>query len=131
MYIYDQFGVPRKLSELNAVESLFELKAKSGSNPWPVIEKCINIWASLHPRQWTSFLYEVQDTKSNRRNKFAASDPKKDEKHGGIIRYTLDLPEKVVFMIRCIYSSEELPMNREFFLEWAKRFPKMKVAEKI
>lgn len=131
MFIYDQYGVRRKVSDLNAVESLFKLKSENGSNPWPVIEKCITIWADTHPSQWKSFLYEVRDTKRNRRNKFAASDPRKDKKHGGTIRYTLDIPEKVMYMVRCVYDSTELPMNREFMLEWARRFPKMKIAEKL
>ena len=130
MQIYNQFGIKRKLSDLNAVETLFQLKRDNGSNPWPVIEKCIEIWVKTNPRQWKSFLYELQGVRENRRNKFAASDPRKD-KQGGIIRYTLDIPEKVMFMIRCVYDSSELDMNREFMLEWARRFPKMKIASKI
>jgi hypothetical protein len=131
MYIYDDFGKKRKISDLNAVETLFRLKRENGSNPWPVIEKCIEIWTQTNPREWKSFLYEVNDTKRNRRNEFAASDPRKDEKHGGIIRYTLDIPEKVMFMVRCVYDSSELDMNREFMLKWARKFPRMKIAEKI
>jgi hypothetical protein len=131
MYIFDAFGRKRKVSDLNAVESLFKLKQENGSNPWPVIEKCVDIWTKTNPRQWKSFLFEVKSTKENRRNKFAASDPRKD-RQGGIIRYTLDIPEKVMFMIRCVYDSSELDMGTSEFIEaWARRFPKMMVAEKI
>lgn len=131
MYIFDKFGIKRNVSDINAVERLFRLKASSGSNPWPVIEECVKIWQSTNPSQYKSFLFDLGVMKQTRRDKFASSDPKKDKVHGGILRYTLDIPEKVMYMIRCIYSTDELPMDREFFRAWAKRFPKMKVAEKI
>ena len=131
-FIYDSFGIKRKLSDLNAVERLFTLKEKNGSNPWPVIEECVSIWERTNPNEWKSFLFEIEETRKSRRDKFASSDPRKDKKHGGILRYTLDIPEKVMFMIRCIYSPQELDMGTsEFVIAWAKKFPKMKVAEKI
>ena len=124
-YIYDGLGIRYKTSNLLSVERLFKLKEKSGSNPWPVIEECLKIWVETNPTQYNSFLVDVTDMKQTRRNKFASS---KTEMY----RYTLDLPEKVYHMIRCIYSVEELPMDdKRFFREWAKRFPTMKVAEKI
>ena len=131
MFLFDQFGVKRNVKHLNAVERLFALKEKSGSNPWPVVEECFKIWESTNPTEWRAFLYELEDTKKTRRDKFASSDPRKDKRFGGILRYTLDVPEKVINMIRCVYSHEELPMDRQFFQEFAKRFPKTKVAEKI
>lgn len=130
-YIYDQFGIRRRVSDLNAVERLFALKGKSSSNPWPVIEECVKIWEATNPTEYKSFLFELEDIKQTRRDKFASSDPKKDTKYGGQFRYTLDIPEKVMYMLRCVYDTDELPMNREFFMAWSKRFPKMKVAEKI
>src|SRR3990167_3184514 len=111
MYIYDSFGIKRKLSDLTAVDRLFKLKETSCSNPWPVISECIKIWEQTNPKEWQSFLFELQDIKKSRRDKFASSDPKKDKRHGGILRYTLDIPEKVMYMIRCIYSPQELPME--------------------
>lgn len=127
---YDQFGRPRKLSDLNAVVEIEKLKQKSGSNPWPVIEKIIDVWQKTRPREWKAFLYEIDDVRKTRRGKFASSDPRKDE-HGGILRYTLDIPQKVMYMIRAVYTNDELPMDKKFFREFAVRFPKMRVAEKI
>lgn len=128
-YIIDRFGIKRKLSDLNAVERLFTLKEKSGSNPWPVIEECIKMWQATNPSQYKSFLFEINTMRETRKEKKFASST--DKVTGGILRYTLDIPEKVMFMMRCVYSEEELPTNREFFKEWAKRFPFMKVAEKV
>lgn len=129
MYIFDQFGIKRKIEHIRAVEHLEELKAKHGNNFWPVIEECFKIWESTAPKEWKSHLFYLDDIRGTRRGKFAASRP--DEKHGGVFRYTIDIPEKVMFMIRCLYTPDELPMDRQFFIEFAKRFPKYKVAEKI
>ena len=131
MYYYDQWGQKRRWSDVEAVKAIEELKKKSGSNPWPVIEKCIEVWEKSNPNDWKSFLYEVEEVRRTRRDKFAASDSKKDPTHNGILRYTLDITEKVMYMIRAIYSAQELPMNREFLREFAKRFPRMRVAKQI
>ncbi|MEK6882964.1 MAG: hypothetical protein AABY22_25290, partial [Nanoarchaeota archaeon] len=105
------------------------LKQKSGSSPWSVIEECFNIWASEKPTKYNSYLVYLQDIKETRKDKEFAST--KDPVTGGYLRYTLDIPQEVMMMVRCVYNSSELPMNREFFQEFAKRFPKFKVAEKL
>lgn len=62
--------------------------------------------------------------KQTRRNKFASSETE-------MYRYTLDIPEKVIFMLRKLYTTKEMPMDKKFFRSWAKKFPKMQVSEKI
>lgn len=131
MHIYDQFGIRREMSDIRAVDHLFKLKQENGSNPWPVIEECFKIWEAKNPGSWKAFLVNVEETRSTRSNDFASSDPKKDTVHNGILRYTLDLPEHVVYMIRCVYNPNELDMNRDFFIAFAKRYPGFKVAKKI
>lgn len=130
-YLYDQFGRKIYSKDIQAVERLVALKKKSGSTPWPVIEECIKIWEDKRPKEWKSFLFEVETVRNSRANKFAASDPKKDTVHNGYIRYILDIPDMVMFMLRKVYSVEELPMNKPFLYEFARRFPKMRVAERL
>lgn len=114
---------------MRAVDDLVRLKRKSGSSPWPVIQKCLDYWAETNPTQWKSYLFDLGNIKATRKDKKFASTY--DKVHGGYLRYTLDIPEKVMLMIRCIYSADELPMTRDFCLEFARRFPKLKVAEKL
>lgn len=128
-YIYDAFGIKRKIEHINAVEHLEKLKQEHGSNFWPVIEECFKIWKSTHPTKWNSYLIYLDDIKQTRRDKFASSKP--DAVHQGIFRYTLDLPDPVMKMIRCLYDPEELPMDKDFFRRFAKKFPHLQVAEKI
>lgn len=131
MIIYDEYGIPRKLKDVAAVERLYKLKASSGSNPWPVIEEILKLWEKKARRsnEWKSYIFNLESTRETRKNKFAASDA--DPVHGGILRYTLDIPEFVAYAIRILYTPDELPMNRDFYRAFAERFPKFKVAEKI
>lgn len=128
-YLYDAFGVKRRFSDVLAVERLETLKQKHGSNPWPVIEACLTMWAERNPMQWESYLVYLDDIKKTRKDSKHGSS--QDKKTGGILRYTLDIPQTVMYMIRCLYSPQELEMSKEFFHEFARRFPKLKVAEKI
>src|SRR5689334_2830009 len=117
--IYDKFNRPHKLEDLNAVEAVFKLKQKSGSSPWPVIEKLIKIWSSKNPQKWDSYLYYLEETKKTRKvtaygNSQFSGMTKNDKVHGGILRYTVDMPEPLYMMIRMVYSHEELPMDKEF-----------------
>lgn len=124
MFIYNSLGEKIDMSDVSAVETLLSLKNKSGSNPWPVIEKCIEIWQDKRPSEWKAMLVEIDEVKQTRKNKHASSESK-----GG--RYLLDLPEKLIYMIRAIYSSEELPMNKSFMREFAYRYPKFTVPQTL
>jgi len=129
MKVYDPaFGTLRESADVLAADSLIELKKKSGTNPWPVIEKAIEIWASREPGTWKSYLVRLDNVRNTRKDKKFGSTY--DKYYGGYLRYTLDIPEKVIYMLRVLYTPDELPMNKTFFNEWARRFPKMKIAEK-
>jgi len=60
-YIYDSLGRKIKTRLISSVEKLVNLKQKSGSNPWPVIEECFNIWVSEKPQKWKSYLLYLSD----------------------------------------------------------------------
>lgn len=112
------------MSDVQAVEAIIVLKKKSGSNPWPVVEKCIEIWEKKRPLEWKSFLVEIDLVKKTRRNKHASSESK-----GG--RYLLDIPTNLMYMIRKAYSAEELPMNREFMREFARRYSRFAIPQNL
>jgi hypothetical protein len=117
-------------------EELLKLKEDSllqeANGIWIVIGRIINIWASTHPKAWKSYLVDLDTVKETRLdNKFGLSrDSKMYNGDRGNLRYTLDIPEQIVDMIRAVYNDEELPMNHEFFQLFARKFPIFKVAEK-
>lgn len=100
------------------------LKAENGSNPWPVIEECFKVWESTNPREWKSYLLDVEDERQNQKNPHGSSKLKS-------VRHIIDIPQKVMYMIRTLYSADELPMNQMFIRELARRFPRYRVAKKI
>ena len=128
-FIYDHLGIKRKLSDIRIVGHLETLKKKSGSDPWPVIEECFKVWQSKNPTEWDSYLYYLEDIRETRKDKKFASST--DKVTGGILRYVVDIPQKIMFMIRILYTPDELPMNKAFFINFAKRFPKLVIPEKI
>ncbi len=119
-----QHGKLYKSHDVVAVDRLLELKKNNPTNYWPVIEACLDLWVSKRPTEYKSFLVELADMKATRRNKFASS---KTEMY----RYTLDIPEMVIYMLRKLYTVDEMPMDKKFFRSWAKKFPRMRIAEKI
>jgi hypothetical protein len=128
MKILDQFGIPRDISHLSAADRLFETKKKARSKPWPVIDECFKIFEATHPQKYESHLIYLDDIKQTRKDpKFASS----VAANGQTLRYTIDIPVKVHKMLRTIYSPEELPMTREFWIEFARRYPKYRIAEKV
>ena len=126
---FDSNGIQRKWEHVRAADNLIKIKRASGSSPWPVIEEAIKIFRTYHPTEWKSYIVELDGIRKTRKDpKYAST---KDKVTGGYLRYTLDIPERLVFIIRAVYDRDELPMNREFFIEFARRFPVFKVAEKL
>lgn len=122
MIIYNQYGEPRDTRDIEAATRL--IKLRNTKDIWTVIDECINIWRSKRPSEYKSFIVDLDMTKKTRSNKFASS---KTEMY----RYTVDVPEMVIFMLRKLYTTDELQMDKNFFRKWAKKYPTMQVAEKI
>jgi hypothetical protein len=106
------------------VDKIFKLKEKSASNPWPVIEEIINVWASKKPGKWRALLLDVGDLKDTRATDYGSSKTKST-------RYLVDVPEEIVTWIRVVYNPDELPMNKKFWRTFANKFPSLRVAKKL
>jgi len=126
MIIYDRNNKP---IDIGLIDKILTLKRQSGSNPWPVIEECFNIFESKKPNHYKSHLIHVNNIKETRKDKKFASTT--DKISGGILRYIADVPQTVLLMIRCVYNAEELPMNKAFWTEFARKFPRYIVPEKL
>lgn len=101
------------------------IKLKKENKPWEAIELIVDIWKTTRPKEYKSYIVQVDDAKET------LADPKYGKSRNSNLRRTLDVPEMVLNMIRKLYSPEELPMNKEFFIAWSKKFPKMMIAEKF
>jgi len=113
------------------VNKLIELKNQKG--PWVVIDEILKFWSEESPKEWKSVITTVKNRKQTRKvtnvgNK-QFSGVSRDKVTGGLLRYQLDVPLKVVHMIRAIYKEEELPMDKKFFNKFAKRYPRFVISE--
>ena len=128
-------GVRHKLSDLVAADQILKLKERSGSNPWPVIERILEVWSERHPDKWESYLVYLKEIKDTRKVTSVGGSlwrgvSKGDKDNNAITVYAMDIPQPIMFMIRAVYNTSELPMNKEFFAEFGRHFPRFKILEK-
>lgn len=119
------------LKAVRAADRLLSLKPKH--DVWFVIAEILKMWSAMRPEEYRSHLVELKDIKATRKvssvgGKSYSGVSKAD---GSYTSYLLDIPEKVVLMIRAIYSPQELPFDKNFYYKFANKFPKYKVREKI
>ena len=87
----------------------------------------MEVWAASKPKEYKSYVVSLDDTKRSMKDpKFGTT-----RTRGSNLRRYLDIPDTVMYMIRKVYTPDELPMNKLFFKAWARKFPKMMVAQKI
>lgn len=114
-------------SVVQAADKLISLSKTS--DKWTVIEEVIKVWESTNPTDYESYLVNLDDVKETRKTSWVGHKEFTgvSRKDGAILRYTVDIPMKVIYMIRKIYP--ELEMDREFFDKFARKFPKFKISE--
>lgn len=119
--------------DIQAVEHLLDLKRKYSARSkggaeqfWKVIDEIVKIWRDKNPTQWKSYLIELGKIRKTRR------DEKFGESKKGSMRYLLDVPQPIIYMIRCLYDVHELPMNdKKFWREFGKRYTVFLVPKKV
>jgi hypothetical protein len=115
-------GQLRDSQDLQFVDYIFLLKKTRGY--WAVIEKIISYWIESNPSQYDSFILDVDKKRDTRATGFGSNKSKS-------FRSTLDIPAKIIQMIRVVYKADELPMDKKFFDEMWNRYPRFRVATKL
>jgi hypothetical protein len=100
------------------------MKLRETKSLWECITACIDAWKALKPKQWESYLVDVAEDKKTRANKYGSTKDKS-------LRYIVDIPTPVYKLIRILFPSEELKMDKKFFRAFARRYPEYRVANKI
>jgi len=120
----DQTITARIVKPKDAVfaNKVFELKTTKG--PWEAIDAIVDYWVSTNPKRYDSFILEVKKKRDSRATKYGSD-------KGKNIRSTLDVPAKVIEMIRIVFKHDELPMDKKFFDEMWRRYPTFRVAERL
>lgn len=109
------------------------IEMKKNKSPWEMIKFIVQGWVATNPSAYKSFITDVEINKRSRKltnvgnKQFSGVSRTKD----GMLRYKMDIPETVIYMIRRLYSPEELPMNNKFYDKLGRMFPKFIISERV
>jgi len=118
-------GKVRKAEDVALVDKV--LTAKKNRNPWKVISLLVEAWAKRSTGDFNAFKIHMKDLRETRKDSRFGTTPDKDMDR----RMILAFPQALMYMIRSVYKAEELPMDRTFYREFAKRFRFFQVPDKI
>jgi hypothetical protein len=120
--VYD--GITNRIIDSSAYQAIDKLESlKKKNDLWGVIKMCFKIWADKEPKQYRSWIVETGDARGAQNNAFGSSRSKS-------MRRVLDIPQDIIFMLRKMYTVEELPMDKKFIEQLWRRFPVFRVAKK-
>lgn len=109
--------------DYQAAEKLLQLRR--GKGLWAAIDEIVKMWKKLKPIEWEAYIIRMPRLRQTRRNqKFA--DTKKTH-----LRYLIDVPMWIVNMIRALYKTNELKLDKKFWMKFGKKYPFFKVSEKL
>ena len=119
-------GKIRSYDDVELVEDI--VKIRDTKDSWAVIDKLVEVWAKKAPDDVEAMQINLEQYRE------AQTDSVFGQTKGGIDqerRFTLSFPKTLMMMIRTQYNADELPMDSEFYKEFAKRYPFFKVAQKV
>lgn len=113
-----QNGRIRQSNHIQAVDHFIDLVSKKPM--WDVIERLVNVFSEMYPKEIGQFAHR----ELNMKNEFGA-----DENMN--TRFIGTLPERLYDAINFLYPEELQKNNKEFMLEFFKRYPAFRVARKL
>lgn len=109
-------------SKLQFVDKLERLRM--AGKHWEAIDAIVDYWISRNPRKYKSFVIEIDQKRKTRLNKHGSNTAKS-------MRSLVDMPEDVYYLIRKLYNTEELEIDKEFMHTFYKRYPVFRVSETL
>lgn len=123
--VVQENGKIRDVGDVELAEKLVEMR--KNKDPWQVIDAMVKVWAKNSPDDVEAMRINVAQYKEGLDDsEFGQTKDGKDQER----RFQLAFPKNLMLMIRTIYKTEELPMDKKFFAEFGKRYPFFRVAEK-
>lgn len=121
----DEKGRALDKDKVDFADKIFELRQKR--DPWLVIDEVVKYWVKTSPEDVQAVKIDVEDQRELLVDKEFGT-----TKHGGAMerRFKLLFPTTLMLMIRAIYPHDELKMDKEFYDEFATRYPGFRVAQK-
>lgn len=100
---------------------------RKNKDQWDTIEELVKAWMDRSPEEFKAFKVYIGDTREVQIDPKFATTKNQDQDR----RLLLVMPRSLHDMIRSIYKPDELKMDKEFFMKFAKRFKFFKIPEKI
>lgn len=111
-----------KLTDSHFADQVLKAREKG---PWEVMDLLIEHWASTNPGQYNSFIINVEIEQGTRGTKYGQG------KRSSSLRFTLDIPERVILLFRTIYKPDEFFFDDNFKKKFWERYPQFRVAERL
>lgn len=125
MYI-DVNGKLRKAEDVELVDKIIELRKKG--DKWFVIDEIVKAWVKKSPEEVEAVKVDIGDQREMLVDKeFGSTMGGKDFSRRLIVLF----PTALQAWIRKLYGTEELPFDRKFYKEFARRYPGFRVANKV
>ena len=107
------------------------LKTKKERNPWEVIALCVKAFREKYPKKYQSYVMYLEGLKEEEKetrigNRYFKG-VSRDKEHDAYLAHTVDFPVWIMQLIRKVYPSDELIMDREFFREFGARHPEFRI----
>lgn len=113
------------LDKADLADRIIELRKKK--DPWVVIDELVKYWAGNSPDEVEAAKINIADQREILEDKeFGQTKGGKDFER----RVQLIFPTSLLLLVRSVYPSEELIMDRQFYRDFAKRYPGFRIAEK-
>lgn len=124
--IVEDNGKKRLKSDVEFADHI--MKLKNQKDHWAVVEALIGRWIKDQPDESNALKIQLDDQRELLEDKiFGTTLGGKDFDR----RYFCVFPLRLQQLLRAVYANEELTFDQDFYHEFAKRFPKFRVAEKI
>lgn len=119
-------GKIRKYEDIELAEKVVQIRNKK--DPWAVIDHLIKLWVERAPDEEEAIKINIDEYREVQKDKvYGQTLLGKDQER----RFTIAFPRSLMLMIRTQYKAEELPMDKKFYKEFARRYPAFKVAQKV
>lgn len=123
--IIEESGRLRDVADIELAEKI--VKLRENKDPWMVIDELVKIWAKKAPDEAEMVLINVDQYRETMKDKqYGQTTLGKDQER----RFKLAFPVTLQLLIRTQYKAEDLPFDSKFHIEFAKRYPAFRVAEK-
>ena len=130
LVVYDEETGRLATSELMQLVNAL-MGAKKKDDPWDVIDLCVKTFKDRFPSRYKSYVVRVGEVKAAQKVTRVGNKEfrgvSKDKENDAYLAHTVDFPAWIMGLIRKVYNTDELKMDKEFFRQFAKRHPEFAI----